>query len=98
MLPDPADLPPPRAPRRYAFEGLAVNEFTGAVFSCDDVAEGGVCVETGEEVLDRLSFDMSVPRVFMCLGIFFALEHLAAYTILSLNAKKYMAIEAAKSA
>ena len=33
---------------RFAFEGLCVNEMKDLVFSCDDIEEGGACVETGE--------------------------------------------------
>lgn len=81
---------------RYAFEGLAVNEFTGAKFTCEDVVGDGVCVTDGIEVLDRLSFSMSVQNVFQCLVIFFAVEHVIAYLILSNNGKKYQAIQAKK--
>jgi hypothetical protein len=35
---------------RWAFMGLAVNEFTGTTFSCGDVADGDGCTSTGEEV------------------------------------------------
>ena len=77
---------------RYAFEGLAVNEFSSAVFTCEDVKEDGACIEDGREVLDRLSFTMSVPEVFKCLVIFFCIEHLVAYVILSVSAKKYQVL------
>ena len=38
---------------RWAFMGLAVNEFTGTTFSCGDVADGDGCTSTGEEVGGR---------------------------------------------
>ena len=45
---------------RWASEGLAVNEFTGLTFSC--AGTRGPCCETGEQALERVSFQHSTVR------------------------------------
>eukprot|EP00301_Raphidiophrys_heterophryoidea_P000122 c10063_g1_i1.p1 GENE.c10063_g1_i1~~c10063_g1_i1.p1 ORF type:complete len:733 (+),score=201.68 c10063_g1_i1:101-2200(+) len=78
---------------RYSFEGLAVNEFTGLTFSCNDVSDNAVCIRTGEEVLQRYSFHTEVKDTIYRLAIYFVCEHLIAYTILRLKKKHYMTLE-----
>ena len=43
---------------RWASEGLAVNEFTGLKFTCSGPMRGP-CTETGEQALERVSFEKS---------------------------------------
>lgn len=81
---------------RFAFEGLAKNEFDSVTFTCDDVRPGQVCVETGKEVLDKLSFTMSVPQVFLYLLIFMCVEHCLAFYLLEKNKRRYMEIDTKK--
>ena len=81
---------------RFAFEGLAKNEFDAASFICDDVRPGQVCVETGKEVLDKLSFTMSLPEVFLYLFIFMCVEHCLAFYLLEKNKRNYMPINVKK--
>ena len=77
---------------RFAFEGLIVNELADATFTCDDVAPGKVCIETGREQLDRLSFTNSVADVLIMMLGFMCVCHLVAYVILQRNGKKYMSV------
>jgi len=76
--------------RRFAFEGLAVNELSDVTFTCDDVKEGNPCTETGQMVLEQLRFKHTVFEVCVCLIIFTCVEHLIAYSILVRNSRKYM--------
>jgi hypothetical protein len=45
---------------RWCSEGLAVNEFTGLTFSCE--GSRGPCAQTGEQALERVSFQKSTVR------------------------------------
>ncbi|CAM9625062.1 unnamed protein product, partial [Phaeothamnion confervicola] len=46
---------------KWAFEGLCVNELTGLRFNCDTRARCP-CIETGEQMLERMSFDKSTVK------------------------------------
>ena len=82
---------------RFAFEGLIVNELKDATFTCDDVAPGKVCIETGQEQLDRLSFTHTVPQVLFMMVGFMCICHCCAYFLLQKNRKKYLKVEAEAS-
>merc|ERR1719295_2159218 len=41
---------------KWSFYAYCVNEYSGLEFSCDDVMDHTGCLETGEEVLELLSF------------------------------------------
>ena len=76
--------------RRWSFMGLAVNEFEGTTFSCEDVEEGDGCITSGEEVLRNLSFNNGSTQK-ACLGLLALIAgfHVLAYTVLRVNKRKY---------
>jgi ABC-type multidrug transport system ATPase subunit len=55
----------------WTFQALAVNEYTGLTFTCDD-AKGGSCLATGEMVIASLSFNsnaMNLAQInYACFG------------------------------
>ncbi|GMI03669.1 hypothetical protein TrVE_jg3568 [Triparma verrucosa] len=81
---------------RFAFEGLCVNEFKDLVFSCDDVDVGGACVETGQDVLNRLSFTMTVGEIMIWLVVFMGVVHVIAYHILEKKKRSYQGFNGGK--
>ena len=83
---------------RWAFMGLATNEFEGARFSCSDVdvAAGDSCTRTGEEVLRRLSFGGETPYDAMVgLLVIIVSFNLLAYGTLRYNKRTYEKMNAA---
>jgi len=70
--------------------GLAVNEFEGTKFSCEDAEAGDGCITTGEEVLRNLSFNNGSTQK-ACLGLLALIAgfHVLAYTVLRVNKRKY---------
>jgi len=76
--------------RRWSFMGLAVNEFEGTTFSCEDFEEGDGCITSGEEVLRNLSFNNGSTQK-ACLGLLALIAgfHVLAYTVLRVNKRKY---------
>ena len=79
---------------KWVFYAYSVNEYTGLKFDCDDVQDANGCLETGEEVLELLSFDklgVETPALIL-LGILVTF-HLIAYFCLSLNVEQYMECE-----
>lgn len=68
---------------RYAFKAVAVNEFEGQSFECDEEVDA-YCVTDGDQVLAQLEFDeegLIYKCAFILLGIFVALN-LIAFLIL----------------
>lgn len=69
---------------------LAVNEYTGLKFTCDDAA-GGSCLATGEEVIASLTFNTNALNMaqinYACFGQGMLLIGflLVAYALLSLS-------------
>ena len=81
---------------RWGFEGLCLNEFTTAKFSCDDVdVEGGeVCIQSGTEVIKRLGFGNHIHTVLLAMLVFITVEHCLAYLLLRRTRRRYMAMQA----
>jgi len=82
---------------RWAFMGLAVNQFKGETFSCKDVdvEAGDTCVRTGDETIRRLSF--GGETAYQAMGALLALMvafNALAYIALRIKKKKYQAIKA----
>lgn len=82
-------------PPTHLNQGLAVNQFKGEHFSCNDVdvAGGDTCVRTGDETIRRLSFGGETPAQAM--GALLALIvgfNFAAYVVLRIKKKKYQPI------
>jgi ABC-type multidrug transport system ATPase subunit len=61
---------------RYGYSALTTNEFTGLTFECDT---GSSCnLQTGEQVLDFLSIDASIPKnVLLLFAVIVGLRCLA---------------------
>ena len=81
---------------KWVFYAYCVNEYSGLTFDCDDIQDPTGCLETGEEVLELLSFDkLGLWTPTLILFGLFVVFHVMAYSCLSLNVEKYMDIEAA---
>merc|ERR1711998_586192 len=85
---------------RHAFEGLVINEFKGVDLSCKDVDAGDACIETGEEVIDRLFakptriFGLEGRQAMMvCLLIYMTIANVLAYIVLACSSKTYLKID-----
>lgn len=79
---------------RWGFVGLTVNEFRGLKFSCKGVKEGDACVETGNEELERLSFeDETVGGAMLALFLYGIIANSMAYLALVLRRKQYQQVE-----
>ena len=47
---------------RWCSEGLAVNEFSGLTFTCPKGRPQSSCTSTGEQALERVSFERSTVK------------------------------------
>jgi len=79
---------------KWVFYAYCVNEYTGLELSCDDLEPGTGCLETGEEVLELLSFDQITlwQATGILAGLLFAF-HIIAFSCLSINNERYMECE-----
>ena len=78
---------------RWASEGLAVNEFTGLTFSC--AGTRGPCCETGEQALERVSFQSSsVRKAAVAQAKLIGGLYLATLYVLQRSAPKFMSVSA----
>eukprot|EP01041_Mallomonas_annulata_P000442 gene442-792_t len=83
---------------KWAFESLAINEFSGASFECSVVnLQQGNCQQTGSDVLKRLSFQNGlemtvVPFIGLCIGYY-----IIAYICLCLNREKFLRFSSSAS-
>ena len=79
---------------KWVFYAFCVNEYTGLELECDDIDPQTGCLETGEEVLELLSFDQlglwTPTAILAALLVGF---HLIAFSCLSLNNERYMECE-----
>jgi ABC-type multidrug transport system permease subunit len=80
---------------KWAFEGLAINEFSGEKFECDLLLNTStntlLCESTGEIVLLRLSFaDTSVIICILGLLVFLLVALLLTYILLLLTGDKFL--------
>jgi len=74
---------------RWAFMALAINEFKGENFVCDQ-GPGQPCIATGQEVLDNLSFGgYSLGEPIRNLFLLWLGFHLIALFLLRINRVKY---------
>merc|ERR1712039_784216 len=79
---------------KWVFYAYCVNEYTGLELECDDIDPGTGCQETGEEVLELLSFDqLGLWTPTAIVGGLFVGFHVLAFTCLSVNNEKYMECE-----
>ena len=79
---------------KWVFYAYCVNEYTGLDLECDDIDPNTGCLETGEEVLELLSFDQL--GLWTPTGILAGLLvgfHILAFGCLSVNNEKYMECE-----
>merc|ERR1711879_646612 len=76
---------------KWVFYAYCVNEYTGLQLECDDIDPGTGCQETGEEVLELLSFDqLGLWEATAILAALFVGFHLLAFMCLVGNNEKYM--------
>lgn len=84
---------------QWAFGAYILNEFTGKTFDCDDISGTDGCTETGEQVIELLSFEDHVLwENFLYLFALTIGFHALAFTILSLGGIKYMQVTQSTSA
>lgn len=77
---------------RWCSEGLAVNEFTGLTFSC--AGRRGPCCETGEQALERLSFQGStVNGASLAQAKLIGAFYLATFYVLQRNTQKFLSVQ-----
>lgn len=82
---------------QWSFAAYVVNEFTGRTFDCDDISDADGCTETGDQVIERLSFQEL--KLWENILYLFALTvgfHLVAFTILSVGGTNYMQVTASR--
>ena len=78
------------SPIMWVYQSLMVNEFEGASFSCEDVPVNGTCIATGEEILERLSFDdVEISTGFWALALIAICLNAITYTNLIAGADKF---------
>ena len=74
---------------KWAFQGLAINEFTGLSFSADGPRRGPL-IKTGEEALAKFGLaNMSIREVFTAQRNILGICWLVSYLTLSLTKQKY---------
>jgi len=76
---------------KWVFYAYCVNEYTGLDLECDDIGAGTGCLETGEEVLELLSFDdfgVWIPTAILA-GLLVTF-HVIAFSCLTIGGEKYM--------
>lgn len=88
---------------RHAFEGLVINEFEGVELSCKDVDDGDACIETGEEVIDRLFVNPTSIfgiegrfALMIALLIYMMIVNFVAYITLALSSRTYLTMDESK--
>ena len=75
---------------KWAFQALCINEFSGALFTCDDSPTGS-CEKTGDAVVQRLGFGQaSAGEAVFGLGMIIAGFFALAYTTLHYSKIHYM--------
>jgi hypothetical protein len=79
----------------WTFQGLAINEFRGARFSCPTKAlQIGGCEATGEQVLMRLGFaDANIPTCVMGLCLLTVGFLILGYVSLLVNVDRFLPIQ-----
>jgi hypothetical protein len=80
---------------RYAFQAVAVNEFAGATFTCDDVSKGASCITSGDTVLAQFGFtdDFAIMRCMVIMGVICVGFNLLAFLILLVRRPKFLPLE-----
>ncbi|CAM9395104.1 unnamed protein product [Chrysoparadoxa australica] len=75
---------------RWAYEAFCVNEMRGLKFFCDGPKNRGPCIETGEQMLDRIAFgESTVQSASLGLGKILAGCYFLTYLSLELNKPKF---------
>lgn len=73
---------------RWGFQALTINEFTGRTYNCD--TNPSLCLTTGEEVLQTLSYDgYSVRYPLFGLGMILVAYFVGLYVLLLMNKLRY---------
>jgi len=70
---------------RWTSEALAVNEFSGLKFDCSNAR--GPCCETGEQALERISFQKSTVKGANMAQVYISYTYLYIYSFIYIRAR-----------